>query len=50
MTKKSVQELLEDIRLVSAQNFELVEAISDGHFKFPHPWPPQIPPGNALRL
>jgi hypothetical protein len=22
----------------------------DGHFKFPHPWPPQIPPGSALRL
>jgi hypothetical protein len=27
MTKKSVQELLEDIRFVSAQNFEIVEAI-----------------------
>jgi type I restriction enzyme R subunit len=22
----------------------------DGHFKFPHPWPPQIPPGGAFRL
>jgi DNA-binding response OmpR family regulator len=22
----------------------------DGHFKFPHPWPPQIPPGSAFRL
>ena len=22
----------------------------DGQFKFPHPWPPQIPPGSAFRL
>jgi hypothetical protein len=22
----------------------------DGQSKFPHPWPPQIPPGSALRL
>ena len=21
-----------------------------GHFKFPHPWPGQIPPGRTLRL
>jgi hypothetical protein len=27
-----------------------VIVIPDGHFKFPHPWPPQIPPGSALRL
>jgi hypothetical protein len=27
MTKKSVQSLLEDIRLVSEQNFEIVEAV-----------------------
>ena len=27
MAKKSVQDLLEDIRLVSAQNFEIVEAV-----------------------
>jgi hypothetical protein len=24
--------------------------IPDGHFKFPHPWPPQIPPGSTYRL
>ena len=24
--------------------------IPDGQFKFPHPWPPQIPPGSAVRL
>ncbi len=29
---------------------EYVENAPDGHFKFPHPWPPQIPPGSALRL
>jgi hypothetical protein len=28
MTKKTVQNLLEDIRLVSAQNFEVIEAVS----------------------
>jgi hypothetical protein len=22
----------------------------DGHFKFPHPWPPQIPPGKTAGL
>ncbi len=22
----------------------------DGQSKFPHPWPPQIPPGSAARL
>ncbi len=22
----------------------------DGHCKFPHPWPPQIPPGRMHRL
>ena len=22
----------------------------DGHLKFPRPWPPQIPPGSAIRL
>jgi putative transposase len=22
----------------------------DGQFKFPHPWPPQIPPGSTTRL
>jgi hypothetical protein len=22
----------------------------DGQSKFPHPWPPQIPPGSAFRL
>ena len=22
----------------------------DGQFKFPHPWPPQIPPGSTFRL
>ena len=22
----------------------------DGQVKFPHPWPPQIPPGSAVRL
>lgn len=27
MTKKSVQEMLEDIRLVSEQNYEIVEAV-----------------------
>lgn len=27
MTKKSVQDLLEDIRLVSEQNFEIIEAV-----------------------
>ena len=24
--------------------------IPDGQFKFPHPWPPQIPPGSTFRL
>ena len=22
----------------------------DGHFKFPHLWPPQIPPGKTVRI
>ena len=22
----------------------------DGQSKFPHPWPPQIPPGSAVKL
>jgi hypothetical protein len=24
--------------------------IPDGHFKFPHPWPPQTPPGKTAGL
>jgi orotate phosphoribosyltransferase len=30
--------------------FVLVNAGPDGQSKFPHPWPPQIPPGSAARL
>ena len=25
-------------------------SIPDGQVKFPHPWPPQIPPGRTTRL
>ena len=25
-------------------------SIPDGQSKFPHPWPPQIPPGSAVKL
>src|SRR5258708_3118488 len=24
--------------------------LPDGHFKFPHLWPPQIPPGKTVRI
>ena len=27
-----------------------VNYLPDGQSKFPHPWPPQIPPGSAARL
>jgi hypothetical protein len=30
--------------------FQSFKLSPDGHFKFPHPWPPQIPPGSAARL
>ncbi len=36
--------------LSAAQKSRLRESIPDGHFKFPHPWPPQIPPGSTYRL
>lgn len=28
----------------------LARVVPDGQFKFPHPWPPQIPPGRTTRL
>jgi hypothetical protein len=28
----------------------LRHVVPDGQSKFPHPWPPQIPPGSAVRL
>jgi UDP-N-acetyl-D-glucosamine dehydrogenase len=27
-----------------------IDQTPDGHFKFPHPWPPQIPPGKTAGL
>ena len=27
-----------------------ITAFPDGHFKLPHPWPPQTPPGRTVRL
>ena len=37
-----------------AREFLPVEAqcpvFPDGQVKFPHPWPPQIPPGRTTRL
>jgi hypothetical protein len=29
---------------------ELGRTAPDGQSKFPHPWPPQIPPGSAAKL
>ena len=28
----------------------VLTAAPDGQVKFPHPWPPQIPPGRTTRL
>ncbi len=37
------------LELLKIRRMEL-PANPDGQFKFPHPWPPQIPPGSAVRL
>jgi signal transduction histidine kinase len=29
---------------------DILDLSPDGQSKFPHPWPPQIPPGSAVRL
>ena len=35
---------------VLALAFGVVHLAPDGQVKFPHPWPPQIPPGRTPRL
>ncbi len=50
LTKSEFKVLLSIAKLAQYQNVFNVTQSPDGQFKFPHPWPPQIPPGSAVRL
>jgi methyl-accepting chemotaxis protein len=51
---QSVRELLQRINQIAnagaQQEQGILESSPDGQVKFPHPWPPQIPPGRTLGL
>lgn len=42
----SHKELVNEVAIFKAQMTE----VPDGQVKFPHPWPPQIPPGRTVGL
>ena len=35
---------------LTTEYIQIVDIDPDGQSKFPHPWPPQIPPGSTARL
>ena len=60
--ERQAQQLLQRARHVEGGLFYVVQSTTsastfrkrliapDGQVKFPHPWPPQIPPGRTTRL
>ena len=44
------QRMLEDMRMRRLAPKTQTAYIPDGQVKFPHPWPPQIPPGRTAGL
>ena len=51
LVNRQVPPVLDDL-LANAEvtSSRTVQADPDGQVKFPHPWPPQIPPGRTTRL
>ena len=41
---------MKDVEFMEISEWFQFSGIPDGQVKFPHPWPPQIPPGRTTRL
>ena len=42
--------VFESIKEGTGDSPKATDTVPDGQVKFPHPWPPQIPPGRTTRL